>query len=125
MALKHILGNLPAIRILDFLIDHQDYDYTRAEIAVGADVGPTGMKRDFKCLERCGIAIETRRVAGVPLYLLDRENEMTQSLIEFDEALTDYCTDRILEAEVAQIEAAIGEEEPDEACAPGLPEPED
>ena len=125
MALKHILGNLPVIRILDFLVDNQIGDHTRAEIAHYAEAGPTAMKNDFPLLVRCGIVVETRRVAGVPLYSLDRENEMTQSLIEFDAALTDYCTDKILEAQVAKIEASIGEEEPDEESAPGLPEPED
>lgn len=101
MALKHILGNLPVIRILDFLVDNPNHDYTRAEIAHHAHVGPTAMKDGFKCLEQCGIVIETRRIGGVLLYHIDAYNEMTQSLIEFDEALTDYCTDKILETEAA------------------------
>lgn len=125
MALKHILGNLPVIWILDFFIDNPDHDYTRAEIAHYTQVGPTAMKDGFKCLARCGVVIETRKIGGVPLYTLDRENEMTQSLIEFDESLTDYCTDKILDVEVAKIEASIGEEEYDEEYAPGLQEPED
>jgi hypothetical protein len=121
--LKHILGNLPVIRILDFLIDNPNNDYTRAEIAHYAQVGPTAMKDGFKCLERCGIVIETRKIGGVPLYTLDTDSEMTQSLIRFDDELTDYCTDKILDAEVKKIEEAIGEEEYDEEYAPGLSEP--
>ena len=104
MALKHILGNLPVIRILDFLIDNPNNDYTRAEIANDTQVGPTAMKEGFKCLEQCGIVIETRRIGGVPLYHIDAHNEMTQALIKFDEALTDYCTDKILEVEESQDE---------------------
>ena len=111
MALKHILGNLPVIRILDFLIDNPNNDYTRAEIAHYTQVGPTAMKEGFKCLEQCGIVIETRRIAGVPLYTLDRENEMTQALTRFDDELTDYCTDKILDAEAATIEEEISEEQ--------------
>jgi DNA-binding transcriptional regulator YhcF (GntR family) len=121
--LKHILGNIPVIRILDFLIDNQISDHTRAEIAHYTQVGPTAMKEGFKCLEQCGIVIETRKIGGVPLYVLDMENKMTQSLIKFDEALTDYCTDKILDAEVKKIEEVIGEEEYDEEYAHGLPEP--
>jgi hypothetical protein len=100
VALKHILGNLPVIRILDYLLDHQGHDYTRAEIANYVQVGPTAMKDGFKCLEQCGIVIETRKIGGVPLYAIDWDNEMTQALITFDEALTDYCTDKILEVAV-------------------------
>ena len=111
--LKHILGNLPVIRILDFLIDNQISDHTRAEIAHYAQVGPTAMKEGFKCLEQCGVVIETRKIGRFSLYSLDRENEMTQSLIKFDEALTDYCTDKILETEAAL----------DEEYGEPLPEP--
>ena len=107
MALKHILGNLPVIRILDFLLDHPGLDYTKSEIAGYTQVGSTVIKKGFNCLEQCGIVTETRRIGGVPLYTLDRENVMTQLLIEFDGALTDYCTDKILEDEGV-------EEEPDE-----------
>lgn len=113
MALKHILGNLPVIRILDFLVDNPTNDHTRAEIAHYTQVGPTAMKNDFPLLVRCGIVIETRRIAGVPLYTLDTDNEMTQSLTEFDQALTDYCTDKILETEAAL----------DEEYGEPLPEP--
>ena len=111
MALKHILGDLPVIRILDFFIDNPTPDYTRAEIAHYTQVGPTAMKEGFKCLEQCGIVIETRRIAGVPLYALDTASEMTQSLIEFDEALTDYCTDKIMEIEESQDETERTPEE--------------
>jgi hypothetical protein len=113
MELKHILGNLPVIRILDFLVDNPNNDYTRAEIAHYAQVGPTAMKEGFKCLEQCGIVIETRKIGGVPLYHIDAHNEMTQALITFDEALTDYCTDKILDTEAAL----------DEEYGEPLPEP--
>jgi hypothetical protein len=111
MALKHILGNLPVIHILDFLVDNPNQDYTRAEIAYYVQVGPTAMKDGFKCLEQCGIVIETRRIGGVPLYTLDTENVMTQSLIEFDEVLTDYCTDKIFEVDGVKIEEAQSEDD--------------
>jgi len=90
MALKHILGDLPVIRILDFLVDNQDNDHTRAEIAHYAEIGPTAMKNDFPRLVGCGVVFETRKIGGVGLYSLDVTNEMTQSLIEFDARLTEY-----------------------------------
>ena len=97
MALKHIIGDLPVIKILDYLIDNQLEDHTASDITEGAEIGPTAMKRNFKCLKQCGIVLVTRKIGGVPLYALDMENEMTQSLIAFDEKLTDYCTDKIID----------------------------
>lgn len=111
MALKHILGNLPVIKILDFIIDNQLQDHTKKDIMEGAEIGPTAMRADFPNLLGWGIIFETRRVGGTGLYSLDMENEMTRLLIQFDDTLTDYCTDK------AMAEAdALGE---------GLPEPED
>ena len=33
MALKHIFGETPVVKILDFLIDHKGYEYSKTEIA--------------------------------------------------------------------------------------------
>lgn len=115
MSLKHILGNLPVIRILDFMIDNQAQDHTKKDIAEGAEIGPKAMKTDFTHLVECGVVCETRKIAGVGLYTLDVTNVMTTALIQFDETLTDYCTEKILAVE----------DEYDEERVPRLPEPED
>ncbi len=94
--LKHILGNLPVIRVLDFLIDNPGRDYTKTEIAIGAEVGPTDMKRDFSGLIKCGVVIGTRKIGVVWLYELNMANEMAQSLIAFDVALAEYCAGKII-----------------------------
>jgi len=115
MALKHILGDLPVIRMLDFFVEHNTGDHTRAEIAKYTDSGPTAMKKDFPLLVRCGIIIETRRIAGVPLYAIDLENDMTQSMIKFDDDLTGYCTNMLLEESGEKNAETLGEDEYDEA----------
>ena len=110
--LKHVLGNLPVIRILDFMLDNQGHDFTKKEIAEEAGIGPTAMKNNFQNLVECGVVFEARRIGGVGLYALDVTNEMTQSLIEFDAQLTEYCDKR-------------SDEALDEAFGDPLPEPED
>jgi hypothetical protein len=74
MALKHILGTVPVIRILDFLLDHRNTDYTKAEIAKNAGVGPTDMRKDFHCLLDCEMVVETRKIGGVQLYKLSEDD---------------------------------------------------
>lgn len=108
MALKHIFGDVPVIKILDYLIDNQLEDHTASDIAEGAEIGPTAMKRNFKCLTQCRIVFVTRKIGGVSLYSLDMENEMTTSLIAFDEKLTDYCTDKIID-EIDESTSAMDE----------------
>lgn len=112
MTLKHILGDIPVIRILDYLLDHQELDHTKGEIEGDAMIKHAEMKRDFPILVECGIIFETRKIGGVGLYSLDVTNEMTQSLIEFNVQLTDYCIRR-------------SDEALDEEYGDPLPEPED
>ena len=113
MALKHILGDLPIIKMLDFFIDNVETDFTRAEIVHYTEIGQTAMKANFKILIQCGVVIETRRIAGVPLYALNMMNKATELLIKFDEDLTDYCTDRILDADTTIDDMQEAEEERD------------
>ncbi|MEA1944385.1 MAG: helix-turn-helix transcriptional regulator [Euryarchaeota archaeon] len=49
--LKRIFGETPATKILDFLIDHVDYDYSKTEIAEHAGIGWTTINRYWKNLE--------------------------------------------------------------------------
>ena len=129
MSLKHILGDLPVISMLDFFIENVESDFTRAEIAEYANIGPTAMKANFKCLTQCGVVVETRRIAGVPLFAIDMSNKLTESITKFDEELTDYCTDRILDADTTVDDMQEAEEARDRFMAgPDYatgPEPED
>lgn len=96
MTLKHILGTVPAIKILDFLLD-QTQDYTQHEIQRYAEVRPVDMKRDFHCLVDCGVVIETRKIRGASLYKPNPDNHVMQSLILLGEAIDDYETDILID----------------------------
>ena len=47
MALKHILGSVPVIKILDHLLDNDGTDYTKDEIQNYANVRHVDMKDAF------------------------------------------------------------------------------
>jgi hypothetical protein len=100
MALKHILGEVPVIKILGFLLDHRGYDYTKAEIAEHADVGPTDMKRDFHCLIDCEMVVETRKIGGVQLYKLTGDDIIRDAIFN-------------LVATIGHVSAEIAEEDID------------
>ena len=112
MPLKHILGDIPVIRILDYLLEQQGNDRTKTEITAGAKVGFAGTKYHLPQLVECGVVFETRKIGGVQLYALDVTNEMTQSLIELDAKLTEFTMKR-------------DDDALDEEYGEPLPEPED
>ena len=87
MALKEIFGDIPITRVIDFMLEHPEHDYTVKEITEYADVAQAVAKRDVQRLVDRGMVVETRKIGGVQLYTLDSTNEITIALIEFDETI--------------------------------------
>jgi len=90
MVLKHALGDIPMVRVLDFMLEHLGLDYTTKEIAEYAHVSPGAVKRDFGRLIECGMVTETRKIGVWQMYTLNIVDGVTDALVEFDDALNDY-----------------------------------
>ena len=88
MTLNHVLGKVPMIQVLDFMMSHIEYDISIKEIIEYTGVGPTDMKRDFPGLVECGVVTETRKIGGVQLYRLNDTNVVTEELFELDRVLS-------------------------------------
>ena len=93
MTLKNVLGDFPATRILDFMLGHIEYDCTPKEIAEYADVAPSSVKRDITRLLKCGVVVETRKIGGVQLYILNNDSVVTEALINLDNVISGDLTD--------------------------------
>jgi hypothetical protein len=89
MSLNHVLGKVPMIQVIDFMMEYMEYDCTVKEIIDHTGVGPTDMKRDFPGLVESGVVTETRKIAGVQLYRLNDVNVVTEALFELDRVLSD------------------------------------
>ena len=100
MALKHIFGETPAIKMLDFLIDHVGYDYSKTEIAGHAGIGWTTINRHWRTLEEWNLVIPTRKIGRATLYKLNEGNPIVAQLLEFDEVASVYMSERIAEQEL-------------------------
>ena len=93
MALNHVLGKVPMIQVLDFMMSHIEYDISIKEIIEYTGVGPTDMKRDFPGLVECGVVTETRKIGGVQLYILNNNDVVTEALIDLDNVLSDHMSE--------------------------------
>lgn len=100
MALKHIFGETPVIKILDFLIDHRGYDYSKTELAEHAGIGWTTINRYWRNLEDWKLVTPTRKIGRATLYKLNEENPITKELLKFDEVSSTYMSERIAEQEL-------------------------
>ena len=79
-----IFGNNPIIKVLDFLITFQLFDYPLTEIAKNSGVSYSTLQAFWPRLEKNKIIIKTRRVGKSDLYKLNLENPAIQQLIKLD-----------------------------------------
>ena len=81
---KEIFGDSPQTKILDFLSDHPDYDYSISEIAKQAQVSRPTVYKIKDILIKKGLIIQTREQGNSLLYKLNIDNKLVQIILKFD-----------------------------------------
>ena len=79
-----VFGHNPVMKVLDFLISFQLFDYPLTEIARNAGVSYSTLQTFWDNLERNCIVIKTRRVGKSDLYKLNIANPAVKQLIKLD-----------------------------------------
>lgn len=79
-----VLGAYPIIKVLDFLIMFQEFDYSLSDICKNAGVGWSTLHRFWPKLEEYGLVKKTREVGNANMYKLDTKNEIVKQLIQLD-----------------------------------------
>ncbi len=87
--LRKAFGDTPKIRVLEFLIEGRELDYSISDIAEGAEIGRTTLFRIFDDLTKNKIIIPTREIGNAKLFKLNMNNVFVKKLTEiFDEIVT-------------------------------------
>lgn len=89
-------GGSPYIKVLDFLIEGQEFDYGMTEVARGAGVGWNAFTMIWKKLFDKKIIIPTRNIGNAKLFKLNKKNMFVEKLIKFDWELTKAETEKML-----------------------------
>ena len=79
-----VFGNNPIMRVLDFLITFQAFDYPLTEIAKNSGVGYSTLQTFWDKLVSNKIVIKTRRVGKSDLFKLNTSNPAVKQLIRLD-----------------------------------------
>ena len=101
--LVRVMGDHPSVRILDFLIDNKNFNYSKTDVCDGANVSPGSLYKIWHNLEDSGIVVKTRQYDATKLYRLNKENPLVKKLLEFDFELCKYYAG--LEVDGVQAEA--------------------
>ena len=85
---RKTLGDTPKIRVLEFLIEGRELDYSISDIAEGSEIGRTTLFRIWDDLVDNKIITPTRQIGNAKLYKLNLENNFIKKLVEvFDEII--------------------------------------
>ena len=85
--LIQFIGDNPATRIMDFLIDNKGMDYSKKDIAEGAGISKAALFKYWNKMETFGLVRETRRFGKTRLYTLNTEGEVTKELLKLESTL--------------------------------------
>jgi DNA-binding IclR family transcriptional regulator len=88
-----VFGDSPLIRVLDFFLTFRDFDYPLIEISKNSGVAWSTLHQLFPKLIKQEIVRKTREIGRAKLYMLNKENPITQQLIEMDNRIMRYFAD--------------------------------
>ena len=77
-------GDTPQLRVLDFLIGFNFFDYPMTEIAKNSNVSYNSLKVFFDNFVKSGIVIKTRKIGKSNYYKLNTDNSFVKNLIKLD-----------------------------------------
>ncbi len=80
-------GDYPMIRVLDFLIENDVFDYSKKDICRNAEVSWNTLETFWKSIEKNGIVARTRRVGKAEMYKINLHNGIVRQLVELDNEL--------------------------------------
>ena len=93
---REAMGDTPVIRVLDFLIEGQELDYSLTDIAENSNVGWTTLHRIWDNLLRIEMVVFTRKVGKAKLFRLNRKSLAVKRLVEVYNALLLQETEKYL-----------------------------
>lgn len=81
------IGNNPKIKVLEFLIEGRELDYSISDIAEGAGIGRTTLFRIWDDFVELSIVKPTRVIGNAKLYKLNVENAFVRKIIDLFDTL--------------------------------------
>ena len=77
-----IFGDSPVLRVMDFLVVNEDFDYSMTNLAKLSGVGYATLKLFWNTLEKNGVVANTRSVGKAKMYRLNLANHVVKRLRE-------------------------------------------
>jgi len=80
----------PMLKVLDFLMDNESFDYSKTDIAEGCGLSRTTLFKVWARLEALELITATRTVGQAKMYRLNKQNPIVKKLMELDDAISEH-----------------------------------
>ena len=85
--LLNLTGDMPLFKIIDFLLENKGMDFSKSDIAKGAEISRASLFNYWTEIEKHGIVKVTRSFGKPKLFTLKIKNPVTQKIIELEKTL--------------------------------------
>ena len=81
------VGSTPKIKVLEFLIEGRELDYSVSDIAEGSGIGRTTLFRIWNDFTELNIVKHTRDIGNAKLYKLNLANPFVKKIVDLFDTL--------------------------------------
>lgn len=98
--LSQIFSSKAPSQIMDFFLDHKEFDYSPAEIAQKTGLSFKTITREIPSLERFHLVKKSRRIGKTTMYILNSELSANSTLQKFTLEMSEHVNDDSIIADV-------------------------
>lgn len=91
------VGDTPISRVIDFLVENMESDFSKSQIAEGAEISRTALFKYWETIEQFGLVKVTRTFGKTKLYVLNTESPLVQQILDLDLKLIEHAMDAATE----------------------------
>lgn len=89
-----LFGEQPLFKIIDFFIDNMSADFSKKQIAEGAQVSRASLFLCWPEIEKYGIVTVTRSFGKTKLYTLNTKSPIVKRLLELEKTLIEEAIEK-------------------------------
>lgn len=87
--LQRVFGKGSFIKIVDALLDHPNYEYTKKELAEVNGMSRATLYRVWDRVEDLEIVEESRKIGNTTMFKLNTESPVVKALYQFEQTIRD------------------------------------
>jgi hypothetical protein len=98
--LSKIFSSKAPSQIMDFFLDHKEFDYSPAEIALKTGLSFKTITREIPSLEKFHFIKKSRRIGKTTMYILNSDLPAIKTLERFTLEMSEYANVEVIEQDL-------------------------